>query len=105
MSLAITLNSTDWAQHGICGRAVLLDMVRFYTESGSPLPYDPWTKHGISVEELEACAKKQGVKFRQADILILRVGFIKRYNESSQSEKDELSKKPETLYVYHFLET
>lgn len=77
---------------------MLLDLVRFYTESGAPLPYNPWTKHGISVAELEACAKKQGVQFREGDILLLRVGFIQRYYNSSQDEKDELSTKPETLY-------
>jgi kynurenine formamidase len=93
----IKLGIHNWAQHGICGRGVLLDLVKFYTESGSPLPYDPWTSHGINEEELKACAKKQGVEFRQGDILILRVGFMQRFNKSSQSERDELYTKPETF--------
>ncbi|KAF9009694.1 hypothetical protein BDQ17DRAFT_1348649, partial [Cyathus striatus] len=69
----------DWATHGICGRGVLLDLVRYHTLNGKVLPYDPWTSHGISVGELEACAAHQGVSFRAGDILLLRVGFIQKY--------------------------
>lgn len=89
----------DWAQHGICGRGVLLDLVRYYTASGSSLPYDPWTTHAITLAELEDCAKKQGVTFRQGDILIIRVGFIQKYYAAAQEARDSLSGKPETLLV------
>ncbi|KAL5528943.1 hypothetical protein ACEPAG_4917 [Sanghuangporus baumii] len=87
----------NWAQHGISGRAVFLDMVRFFTKDGKPLPYDPWTSHAITVPEIESCARAQGVTFQKADILLLRVGFTKRYYESSQAEKDALANKPETF--------
>ncbi|KAH9842434.1 uncharacterized protein C8Q71DRAFT_202860 [Rhodofomes roseus] len=87
----------NWAQHGICGRGVLLDLVRYYTESGNPLPYDPWTTHSIPISDLEACAKKQGVTFKQGDILILRMGFMQRYLSSTQEERDALAGKVETL--------
>ncbi|KIK51743.1 hypothetical protein GYMLUDRAFT_208428 [Collybiopsis luxurians FD-317 M1] len=89
----------NWANHGICGRGVLLDMVRFYTAGTPPkkLPYDPWATHGFTVADLEACAAKQGVKFRQGDILLLRVGFIQKYQNATQEERDALSGKPETL--------
>ncbi len=87
----------DWAQHGISGRAVFLDLVRYYTANGNPLPYDPWATHAISVDVLEDCAKRQGVTFRPCDILVVRMGFIKRYYESSQAEKDRLGSTPETL--------
>ena len=71
--------------------------MRFYTEGGKPLPYDPWTAHPIPVADLEACAKKQGVSFREGDILLLRVGFTKKWNESSLDALDALSKREETL--------
>lgn len=65
------------AVSGICGRGVLVDLVKFYTDSGTkPLPYDPWTSHAIPVTDIQAAAKKQGVEFRQGDILLLRVGFM-----------------------------
>lgn len=89
----------NWATHGICGRGVLLDLVSHQTSlsANKALPYDPWTSHPISVAELEACARAQGVKFRRGDILILRVGFIKKYYEVSQPERDALQLRSETF--------
>jgi hypothetical protein len=92
------LSLIDWADHGICGRGVLLDLVRHQTQAGKiPLPYDPWTTHGISVAELEECARSQGVIFRRGDILLVRMGFIQRYYEATAEERDALVGKPETL--------
>ncbi|KAF9024178.1 hypothetical protein BDZ89DRAFT_1162359 [Hymenopellis radicata] len=68
----------NWASHGICGRGVLLDLVRFYTADGKPLPYDPWTSHPISVKELQAC-------------------FMSKFYEESQEGRDALGEKPETF--------
>ncbi|TDL18943.1 hypothetical protein BD410DRAFT_792745 [Rickenella mellea] len=90
----IKLGIHNWAQHGISGRAVLLDLIKFYTQSGGALPYDPWTRHAICVEDLEACAKQQGVQFRRGDILLLRIGFIQKYYSSTQEEKDALLARP-----------
>jgi hypothetical protein len=88
---------TDWADHGICGRGVLLDVVSYYTKKGGPLPYDPWTTYALTVPVLEAVAKAQGVEFRTGDILMIRVGFIQKYGRVSQSDRDALQQKPETL--------
>jgi len=94
----IKLGIHNWAQHGICGRGVFIDLVKFYTDSGSKkLPYDPWTSHPIPVKDIQAAAKSQGVEFRQGDILLLRVGFTQRYNTSSQAEKDALGRGEETF--------
>ncbi|PPQ91943.1 hypothetical protein CVT25_000986 [Psilocybe cyanescens] len=88
----------NWATHGICGRGVLLDLVKYYhTINEGKLPYDPWTTHPISVSELEAVAKHQGVEFRQGDILLLRVGFIQKYYSVSTADKHALSTRPETF--------
>ncbi|KAG9318011.1 hypothetical protein JVU11DRAFT_74 [Chiua virens] len=94
----VKLGMHNWSNHGICGRGVLLDLVEYYTASGSALPYDPWTTHPISVAELEACAKKQGVTFRQADILIIRMGFIQKFYTASNEAKAAL-RDAETLCV------
>ncbi|KAJ7268956.1 putative cyclase-domain-containing protein [Mycena rebaudengoi] len=89
----------NWANHGICGRGVLLDLVSYQTSISvtKTLPYDPWTTHGITMADLEACASAQGVTFRRGDILLLRVGFIKKYYDVSQAERDALDGKPETF--------
>jgi len=52
---------------------------------------DPWTSHAITSRELEECAKVQGITFRKGDILLLRVGFIRKYYESTCEEKDWLA--------------
>ncbi|KAK7437114.1 hypothetical protein VKT23_018740 [Stygiomarasmius scandens] len=89
----------NWATHGICGRGVFLDLVKFFEEGSNDkkLPYDPWTTHGFKVADLEACATKQGVKFRQGDILLIRAGFIRKYTNATDEERDGLVGKPETF--------
>ncbi|KAF9814354.1 hypothetical protein IEO21_05149 [Rhodonia placenta] len=94
---AIKYGIHNWAQHGIVGRGVLLDIVQYYTASGDPLPYDPWKTYGISVDVLQDCAKKQGVSFQQGDILLLRVGYLQKWFAASQEQRDDLGSKPETL--------
>ena len=79
----------DWANHGICGRGVLLDMVRYWEAKDTPV--DPWTNYAITPEELEECAKAQGTTFRPGDILLLRVGFIRKYCECTCEERDRLA--------------
>lgn len=61
------------------------------------MPYDPWSAHAISVADLEAVAKYQSVQFRRGDILLLRIGFIQKYYEVVQSERDGLRGRQETL--------
>lgn len=88
----------NWAEHGICGRGVFLDLVRHESKGGTAtLPYDPWTTHAVTVADLESCAKDQGVTFRRGDILILRVGFIQKYMVASKEDRDGLASKPETF--------
>jgi len=96
----IKLGIHNWAQHGICGRGVFLDLVHFFTAGGTkPLPYDPWTTHAITVADLQACAAAQGVTFRRGDVLLLRAGFMQRWyaTTTAQEERDGLQGKPETF--------
>ena len=83
----LNFKQQNWAQlqHGICGRGVLLDLVEFYTSTGSP--YDPISTHAIIVADLEACAQKEGVQFRQGDVLILRMGFIQKHVPKSVGQE------------------
>ncbi len=54
------------------GRGVLLDVARF---KGSKFLEDGY---GISSDELEACAKAQGVVVRSGDFVIVRTGQMER---------------------------
>ncbi|KAH9890457.1 putative cyclase-domain-containing protein [Cubamyces lactineus] len=88
----------NWAQHGICGRGVLLDMVKYYCDAnGGRLPYDPMTTHAIPAADLIACAKQEGITFRTGDILLIRAGFMQRFYSTTQEERDGIADKPETF--------
>ncbi|PPR01159.1 hypothetical protein CVT24_006126 [Panaeolus cyanescens] len=89
--------SLDWANHGICGRGVLLDIVAHHTRNGGKLPYDPWTSHPFTVNDLMEVAKAQSVTFRRGDILLLRIGFIQKYYAVTTEERNDLRGKPETF--------
>lgn len=66
-----------------------------------PLSYDPWSDRGFSVAELQACAEAQGVEFRHGDILIIRVGFTKRFTETTKEERRNMA--GTLLVIIHFL--
>ncbi|KAH9910197.1 uncharacterized protein BXZ73DRAFT_83905 [Epithele typhae] len=66
----------NWAQHGICGSGVLLGVVNFYTDRLGTPPYDRMAAHAILLTDLLASAEAEGVTFQQADILVIRAGFI-----------------------------
>lgn len=77
-----------WARQGMAGRAVLLDVWGYLTRNneGHP-PYDPATTHAITLNNLRDCARAQGVKFRQGDILLVRTGWTTRYYHSTPEER------------------
>jgi kynurenine formamidase len=58
----------------VVGRAILLDFVRFF---GVDVCIDK--THGITSEELEACAQSQGTEVRNGDILLVRTGWIDQF--------------------------
>lgn len=63
------------AEHGVVGRAVLLDMARY---RGKP-HLDRGETFGL--DDLLACAEKQGVTIEKHDILIIRTGWLKIFYE------------------------
>ncbi|KAJ5640878.1 hypothetical protein N7528_000503 [Penicillium herquei] len=83
-----------WAVHGVAGRGVLLDY-RHYAQTHNK-PYDPYTTHAITLSELQACAKFQGLDLRPesqggdirvGDFLLIRSGFVQRYGELSPEDR------------------
>lgn len=90
-----------WAKKGIVGRAVFLDV---WSLSQNEKPYDPFTTHGITVSDLKACAKAQGVDFRIGDILLVRTGWVTSYLSLSASEKEQRAKWDIMEHAYAGLE-
>jgi hypothetical protein len=75
-----------WAKKGIVGRGVFLDV---YNWAQEVRPYDPFTKYSLTVSDLEACAKAQGVTFQIGDILLVRTGWVTKYLSLTDKEKEE----------------
>ncbi|KAJ5609952.1 hypothetical protein N7510_006671 [Penicillium lagena] len=82
-----TRNGIDkWTERGgIVGRGILLDYLSWADSKG--IHYSPVEYHEISVQDLEAVAKAQGTEIRPGDILLIRSGFVKWYNEASTKER------------------
>lgn len=67
-----------WAERGIAGRGVLLDVEAFLTADGGPgVPVDE--EHAIPADLLRRVADAQGVRIRQGDILLVRTGWPAKY--------------------------
>ncbi|EST08011.1 putative cyclase [Kalmanozyma brasiliensis GHG001] len=96
------------AQHGICGRGVLLDVFEYLSHHGTGdvernyqwsswsgygggKGYDPRTGFRITVADLVATAKHQHVQLRHGDILLIRSGFTARYYSLSPQERADWS--------------
>ena len=73
-----TRNGIDQvADFGLAGRAVLVDLVRWFERKGESI--DPAGQRSISVEELAACIADQGVTLQTGDILLLRMGWVRAF--------------------------
>lgn len=75
-----------WARQGICG-SVLLDYVR-YAEQNS-IQYSTFSDHTISLQVLLDIAKEQKITFRRGDILLIRVGITKEWDEKMSKQDKE----------------
>lgn len=67
------------AQRGVVGRAVLLDMARF--RGKNTLDKGETFTH----EDLQECAKAQGVEIRPRDILVIRTNFLQLFFEQGEA--------------------
>jgi len=66
-----------WAEHGIVGRGVLIDLPEFASASGRTVP--PNERHGITPPELEEILSWEHTKLEGGDILLVRTGWLSWY--------------------------
>jgi len=78
------LGMERWAQHGIIGRGVLLDAVRYFKDLA------PTVKRGITGTDIETIARSQGVELQEADILLLRTGWLPWFRSQTQEQQEAL---------------
>jgi kynurenine formamidase len=74
-----------WAETGIAGRGVLLDVPRFFAERG--LAYDASETVVIDAAMLDAIAASQGLEFRGGDMLVLRTAWAEQYLAKTAQER------------------
>lgn len=78
-----------WAEHGIVGRGILLDVDRYFRAHGRVL--DHMSPEPITVADLENTAAAQGVVFETGDILFFRTGWLKAVLAQDAGERRRLS--------------
>lgn len=79
----------NWAESGIAGRAVLLDVPRFFAAQGRE--YDCETTIVLDVATLDAIARFQGVQWWGGDMLLLRTGWAANYVSKSRPQRVEFN--------------
>lgn len=78
-----------WAERGIAGRGVLLDVDRWLSAQGRPLD---WRSDAVvSVEDLRGCAADQGVEVSTGTILLVRTGWESGFTAASHAERSALA--------------
>lgn len=69
-----TLGINRIAERGVVGRGVLIDIADHLAATGAPL--DHANAAPFTVDDIEAAAARQGVRFEAGDILLLRTGWL-----------------------------
>jgi len=77
-----------WAQHGIAGRAILLDIPGAMAAAGRQ--YEPGEATAIGVDELELARRRTGLDFATGDVILLHTGFAAWYGQQPGAVRDRL---------------
>ena len=86
LSLVILISNTEWTKRGgIVGRGVLLDYQAYAERKG--IKYSPMSDHAITISDLEEIAKECNVEFLPGDILLVRTGWVKWFEEHTQEDR------------------
>ena len=78
-----------WANRGIVGRGVLLDVARHLEAQGDPI--DPMSSRAIKPSELDATASAHGVALEPGDVLLVRTGWTRGYLAADQSAREGIA--------------
>lgn len=66
-----------FVEHGLVGRAVLVDIAGHMAATGAPV--EPLAPFAITAAHVEAARAAQGVEIRAGDVLLLRTGWMQGY--------------------------
>jgi kynurenine formamidase len=79
-----------WAQRGIAGRGVLLDVARAMEADGRPL--DAGSSTALTVDDLELARRQAGVEFRPGDVVLVRTGFVGWYRRQHERARQAMAR-------------
>lgn len=79
-------------------------MLDMYSWAQTHKPYDPFTEHPITAADIRACAEAQDTIFETGDIILIRTGWLERYNTLTTEEKVDRSKWDHSKHQYAGLE-
>jgi len=89
------LGINRFAERGIVGRGVVIDIERYLAQRGDRLDYR--SAQPIPTALIDAAATAQGVAFRPGDILLLRTGWMRMYfAEMSPEERRDFPRNMRT---------
>ena len=82
-----------WAEHGIVGRGVLVDVARHREAQRRPI--DHRAGEPIPIADVVAAAERQGSRFEPGDLLLLRFGWLHHYRTATtEAERNALPAEP-----------
>lgn len=88
-----TLPTIDtWHSRGcIVGRGVLVDFKTYFEETTGRV-FDSLDGYSITVEEIEAVARYQGVEFKAGDLLVVRTGYTEMMVAPTEVDVEKMKK-------------
>lgn len=81
------LSIERFAERGITGRGVLLDVAGWLKAGG--VEWDPMAGDVVDADALSEVARAQGVELRPGDILCIRLGWVAAYRALSAQQRAE----------------
>jgi kynurenine formamidase len=81
-----------WADHGVAGRGVLIDVAGWMSAQGRPL--DPFQPVRITAEELALVLRAQQVTLLPGDILCIHTGWVDAYKALDQAGREAIAASP-----------
>jgi kynurenine formamidase len=86
------LGIDNWAEHGIAGRGVLVDVAGWYAAAG--VTVDPLAPHPVTVADLTATLDAQGVEPQVGDIWCVRTGWTAGYRRLDATARAAYARQP-----------
>ncbi|TFD22534.1 cyclase family protein [Cryobacterium sp. TMS1-13-1] len=81
-----TLGMHHWAQHGIVGRGLLVDVVRY--RAAQNIAWDPFVEDAVEASEIADIIAWQGQHLQPGDILCVRTGWMGEYRRRASTDGD-----------------